>query len=39
MVHSLFPTAEKGKDHDVGVSDGSGDAALYELPVPHSLPK
>ena len=39
VVHSLIPTAEKGKDHDFGVSDDSGDAALYELPLLHSLPK
>ena len=39
VAHSLFPTAEKGKDHYFGVSDDLGEAALYELPVPHSLPK
>ena len=37
VVHSLSPTAEKGKDHDFGVSDDSGDAALYELPLPRSF--
>ena len=26
VVHSLFPTAEKGEDQDYGVSDDSGDA-------------
>ena len=39
VAHSLFPTAEKGKDRDFGVSDDSGDGVLYELPLPHSLPK
>ena len=39
VVHSLSPTAEKGEDDDFGVSDDSGDGVLYELPLPHSLPK
>ena len=39
VVHSPIPTVEKGKDHGFGVSDDSGDAALYELPLPLSLPK
>ena len=39
VAHSLFPTAEKGKDHDFEVSDDSGDGALYELPLPHFVPK